>query len=186
MPDYITTYTGIHFYPTAPKAEDIDILDIAHSLSLQCRGNGHVRTFLSVGQHCIRCAEEALARGYSNRVALICLLHDGSEAYMSDVPRPTKREIPMYSVWEERLLEVIYRKFLGDVPTEEELAVMKEIDDDVLYYDLLELLGEQSSRQAPEIKVAFDYKTFVPFAEVEKRYLELFEELLAERRMDEE
>lgn len=51
MGDCITTYTGKHFDPTHPDEELICIEDIAHALSLLCRGNGHVRTFFSVGQH---------------------------------------------------------------------------------------------------------------------------------------
>lgn len=174
MPDFITTYTGIHFYPTDPNPADICIRDIAHSLSLQCRGNGHVKNFLSVGQHCIRCAEEALARGYSKRIALLCLLHDASEAYMSDVPRPTKKEIPRYTEWEDRLLVLVYEKYMDQLPTLEELKIMKIIDDEVLYYDMRELLGETLEGAAPEMKVPFDYAVFVPFEEVEEKYLEMF------------
>ena len=59
----ITTYTGRHFDPVCPESGEIDIRDIAHALSLICRGNGHVKTFFSVGQHCIHCAREAEARG---------------------------------------------------------------------------------------------------------------------------
>lgn len=180
MPDYITTFSGIHFYPTNPRPEDISIIDIAHSLSFQCRGNGHLKYFLSVGQHCIRCAREALARGYDARIALICLLHDASEAYMSDVPRPTKKEIPRYVEWEDQLLELIYKKFLQGQPKPEELQIMKCIDDDVLYYDLLELLNEPTDRPAPEMKIPFDYRSFVPFAEVERSYLSLFGQLKEE------
>ncbi len=61
---------------------------IAHALSLICRGNGHVKTFWSVGQHCINCAKEAWARGLSNRMAPACHLHDAGECYLSDIPRP--------------------------------------------------------------------------------------------------
>ena len=88
MPDYdfITTYTGVHFFPTRPDPDGVRIVDVAHALSLLCRGNGHVKTFFSVGQHCLHCAREALARNHSRRVALACLLHDASEAYLSDVP----------------------------------------------------------------------------------------------------
>ena len=93
---YITTYTGKHFDPANPDSELIDICDVAHALSLTCRGNGHVKTFFSVGQHCINCALEAEARGYSRRLVLACLLHDASEAYMSDVPRPFKPFLPQY------------------------------------------------------------------------------------------
>lgn len=47
MPDYdfITTYTGVHFFPTRPDPDGVRIADVAHALSLLCRGNGHVKTF---------------------------------------------------------------------------------------------------------------------------------------------
>ena len=62
MSNYITTYTGKHFEPTNPDQEAICIEDIAHALSLITRGNGHVKTFWSVGEHCLCCAKEAAAR----------------------------------------------------------------------------------------------------------------------------
>ena len=49
----ITTYTGKHIDPLHPDPDMICIEDIAHALSLICRGNGQVKTFFSVGQHCI-------------------------------------------------------------------------------------------------------------------------------------
>lgn len=45
MGEFITTYTGQHFEPTNPNPELIRIEDIAHALSMICRGNGHVKTF---------------------------------------------------------------------------------------------------------------------------------------------
>ena len=171
---YITTYTGKHFDPTAPDMSLVDIRDIAHALSLTCRGNGHVQTFFSVGQHCIWCAKEAQARGYNRRVVLACLLHDASEAYMSDVPRPFKRDLPEYVAAEERLLRKIYEKFLGSDLTAEEAALVKVVDDDVLYYDLKELLHETMAREVPPMKIVPDY-TVVPFSQVEEEYLRLYE-----------
>lgn len=73
MSDYITTYSGTHFFPTEPDMKDFHIRDVAHALSFICRGNGHVKQFFSVGQHCINCSLEAEARGYSERVVLACL-----------------------------------------------------------------------------------------------------------------
>lgn len=61
MGDYITTFTGKHFYPMSPDPMAICIEDIAHALSLICRGNGHVHKFWSVAEHCICCAKEAEA-----------------------------------------------------------------------------------------------------------------------------
>ncbi|MBR1864953.1 MAG: hypothetical protein IJ801_00440 [Lachnospiraceae bacterium] len=46
----------------------------------------------------------------------------------------------------------------------------------MLYFDLLELLGEASDREKPDMKSLFS-KEYVPFAEVEKQYLDLFETL---------
>lgn len=170
----VTTYTGKHFNPVEPDVEKIDIRDIAHALSMTCRGNGHVKTYFSVGQHCINCAREAEERGYPASVILACLLHDAGEAYMSDVPRPLKPFMPQYVEAEERLLQTIYRKYLGETLKREEEKMVKEIDDDLLYYDMKELFGEILNREAPELKINLDY-TVVPFEQVERTYLELFE-----------
>ena len=173
MGNYITTYTGEHFEPTDPDPKAIRIEDIAHALSLICRGNGHVRTFWSVGEHCINCAKEAQARSLSDRIVLACLLHDASECYMSDIPRPFKRELPEYREHEERLLEMIYEKFLGSPLTSEEQSKMKEIDDTMLWYDLKYLLGETQTGEIPHLHIDLDY-TVRPFRDVEKEYLELY------------
>ena len=125
---YITTYTGKHFDPVNPEIELIDIKDIAHALSLICRGNGQVKSFFSVGQHCINAAKEAKLRGYSNRVILACLIHDAGESYLSDVPRPLKPSMPEYVRTEEHLLDFIYEKYLGNKLNEEEQALVKSID----------------------------------------------------------
>ncbi len=176
MSDYITTYGGTHFYPLQPEADKLYIEDIAHALSLICRGNGHVKHFFSVGQHCINCAMEAEARGYSRRVCLACLLHDASEAYLSDVPSPFKKSMPAYEELERQMLEIIYEKYLGSPLTEEEEKLVKAIDKDMLYFDLRELLNESSDREEPEMKSCFS-EEFVPFEEVERQYLELFQKL---------
>ena len=154
MPDYdfITTYTGVHFFPTRPDPDGVRIVDVAHALSLLCRGNGHVKTFFSVGQHCLHCAREALARNCSRRVALACLLHDASEAYLSDVPRPFKQHLPQYRALEDRLLAAIYQKYLGGPLTQEEQRQVKQIDDDMLRGELREMIV--STRELPPILLA--------------------------------
>ena len=170
---YITTYTGKHFDPTNPDMDQVDIRDIAHALSLICRGNGQVKSFFSVGQHCINTAKEAIARGYSNRVILACLLHDAGESYLSDVPRPLKPSMPEYVRTEEHLLDLIYEKYLGSKLNEEEQKMVKSIDNALLYYDLKELLNEISESSSPELHIELNYE-FVPFAQIEQEYLNLF------------
>lgn len=181
MSDYIRTSSGVKFYPLNPDPQGILTEDIAHALSLLCRGNGHVKVFFSVGQHCIHCAKEAEQRGYSTRLILACLLHDASEAYLSDITRPVKQHLQDYCRYEEHLLEVIYKKFLGSPLSQEEQKLVKIIDDDMLYYDLRDLLNEpvgelvngQDPRSAPVMYSSFSYKER-PFKEVEEEYLSLF------------
>lgn len=173
MSDCITTYTGKHFNPVEPDKDLICIEDIAHALSLICRGNGHVKTFFSVGQHCLNCAREAQARELSSRLILACLLHDASECYLSDVPRPFKKSLKEYNEQEKILLDVIFEKFLGSPLTEEEQRTVKEIDDAMLWFDLKYLLNDPASEEAPKMHINIDY-TFQPFERIEKEYLELF------------
>ena len=169
----IKTYMGHWFDPMEPKSDMIDIRDIAHALSLTCRGNGHVKTFFSVGQHCINCALEAEARGCSKKIILACLLHDATEAYLSDVPRPFKQALPQYREAEDALLDIICRKYLGETLREEEVKIVKQIDDDMLYYDMLALFDMQVQEVAPEIKTSISFEV-VPFETIEQTYLTLY------------
>ena len=181
MSGYITTYKGLHFDPENPTADCIMIEDIAHALSFICRGNGHVKSFWSVGEHCICCAKEAWEQGFSNRIVLACLLHDASECYLSDVPRPVKEGMPEYRKREKELLSIIYTKFLGSPLTEEEEKLVKEIDDALLWHDLANLLDEWPDTNVPLIKVEYDY-TVRPFREVEEEYLELYYQFSGEEQ----
>ena len=159
--------------PSEPRAEDFRVEDIAHALSLICRGNGHVKTFWSVGQHCIACAKEAAAQKQPGRIVLACLLHDAGECYLSDVPRPFKQKLPGYRETEDCLLSVIYEKFLGSDLTEEESRIVRTIDDALLAYDLENLLDEHRTGAMPEIHIDLSYEVR-PFEDVEKEYLELY------------
>ena len=151
---YITTVSGIHFYPLNPNPKDIDIEDIAHALSLICRANGHFKYFYSVAQHCIACAEEAVERGLSMEVILGCLLHDASEAYLCDVTRPVKKHIPQYLRAEEKLQEVIWKRFIGRQLTDVEQKQIFEIDDHILSQEFHLLMPEDLNEDYRKLKSA--------------------------------
>ena len=169
---YITTVSGIYFYPLNPNPDDIDIRDIAHALSLICRANGHFMHFYSVAQHCIACAEEAIERGYSPEVILGCLLHDASEAYLCDVTRPVKKHIPQYLQAEEKLQEVIWKRFIGRELTDTEKNQIFEIDDDILSMEFHLLMPEDLNEDYRKLKsaCACDYQD--P-QEVKGRFIQL-------------
>lgn len=172
----IMTRSHIMFDPLQPDPRLIDINDIAHALSMLCRANGHFKSFYSVGQHCINCAAEAAARGYSRRVQLACLLHDGSEAYLSDVTRPVKQEIPRYKEIEEPLQDTIWLKYLGSPLTEEENRQVFAIDDDILWHEFVNLMGAALNDNEPALssKPIYDFMGFAPCRD---EYLRLFREL---------
>ena len=151
MKNTMTTFTGRHFDPMQIRTEDICIEDIAHALSLMCRGGGHLKYFYSVAQHSLNCSAEAKARGWFGKLQLACLLHDASEAYISDIIRPVKANLTGYLEIESRIMEKILEKFnLSDL-TEEERRMWKQIDDEMLYYELKNLMSGEEDLAAPEL-----------------------------------
>ena len=105
---WIQTYSGRRFNPTNPNADAIVIQDIAHSLSMQCRFSGHCSSFYSVAQHSVLvsylCDQEDAFWG---------LLHDASEAYLVDIPRPLKHSgnFDAYLKFEKIMQKAICKRF---------------------------------------------------------------------------
>lgn len=104
----IRTFSGLYVRPYALEMEDISIVDIAHSLARICRYQGHCNHFMSVAQHCWNVSHRVPVG-----LTLTALLHDASEAYLGDMPRPLKQmpEMEFYREAEERAHEVIAKKF---------------------------------------------------------------------------
>lgn len=133
---YIATFTGKQFFLLEPKLEDIDIFDIAHALSLQCRWTGHVKYHYSIAQHSVYCSligpeNEAFER----------LMHDASEAYMGDMNRPLKHYTeagPAYRKQEAVIQSAICQRFgLAQVePPSVHLA-----DNAMLYAEKEQIMG---------------------------------------------
>jgi len=177
MYHYMTTYSGEKIAPLDPEPERINITDIAHALSMLCRASGHLKHFFSVGQHCVNCANEAKARGLSKRVQLACLLHDGSEAYISDITRPVKQHLPRYIEIEDHFQKAVYERFLGSPLTAEEEQAVDAVDDDILPWEFMEIMGRDMGKELPLLKSKPNFG-FVEFSEVERQFREIFEALI--------
>ncbi len=134
--DWIQTFTGRKFYPLRPRAEDVDIEDIAQALSNICRFTGHTTCFYSVAQHSVH-----VSANCPPEVALWGLLHDASEAYLADVARPVKRtpEFAHYKVIERRVMEAICERFELHSPIEPE--EVKVADNRMLATEARDLMG---------------------------------------------
>ena len=142
----MNTFSGKKFDPMHMNSEDVSLEDLAHALSLLCRGGGHLQYFYSVGQHSINCMKEARARGWSKRVQLACLLHDASEAYIADIIRPVKVHLPEYYKIESKIMTCIFDKFGLDDLSEEENSRWKQLDDEILDHELRELMIGEKDR----------------------------------------
>lgn len=106
MTGWIQAYSGRVVYPLNLRLEDISILDIAHSLSNQCRFSGHCGRYYSVAEHSV-----LMAQYVPQKYKLEALLHDATEAYLSDMPRPVKHLLPEYVEAERRAARVIAERF---------------------------------------------------------------------------
>lgn len=109
--DYIDTFSGRKIYVLNPDPNEIVIEDIAHALSLITRFGGHTTRFYSVAQHSIYVSQIC-----ESRDALWGLLHDATEAYIGDIPKPIKalHEMESFKKAEDNLQKVIMQKFQLD------------------------------------------------------------------------
>lgn len=140
----VWTISGREFHPLAPRAEDVDIDDIAHALSHLCRYGGHVPQFYSVAQHSVLVAARCREVTQSDDVGLAGLLHDAAEAYIGDVVWPLKRsrQLRGYGVVERRVQAAVNAALgpRGGV-TEEQREIVKRADVEVLLAEVRDFLG---------------------------------------------
>jgi uncharacterized protein len=172
---FIQTYTGRHFYPADPQPDDIDVEDIAHALSNICRFTGHTRQFYCVAQHVILGAIQAntIAEAFE------FLHHDDSEAYVSDLARPTKQGLPDYCALENRVAQACATKF--DLPWPHTDAI-KQIDARMLVTEASQLMTGQPWWLDPHFPPPFNIQ-IVPWSphKAKAAYLRMHAQLSALR-----
>ncbi|MEO3386031.1 hypothetical protein [Mesorhizobium sp. CAU 1741] len=105
--EWMQTFSGGQFWPLDPRADEVNIVDIASALSMQCRYAGHVLQFYSVAEHSVHLANY-MRDPDEKRWAL---LHDASEAYLVDVPRPVKPYLEGYKAAETRVMEAVCLRY---------------------------------------------------------------------------
>lgn len=153
--DTIQCASGRPFWPLGPCAEDVHLPDILHALSRMPRFGGHALRTYTVLEHEIRGCDLALAEaGLSvDRVeawawalspsaerptweqravcalALRFLVHDSAEAYIVDVPRPLKVNLPDYRRAERACDAAVLRAVLPSLGwSDEDHADVKRLD----------------------------------------------------------
>lgn len=161
--DWIRVFSGKQFWTIDPREEDVDIIDIAHGLSLQCRYTGQCNRFYSVAEHSCHMFDKC-----SNPNRLWALLHDASEAYISDINRPTKPYLTNYYELENRIMKVICERFdlVPDMPHE-----VRMLDNAILVDEMLQNLSVPWQTKIEPLGVTLQY--WSP-EQAEKEFLERF------------
>jgi hypothetical protein len=137
---WMQTYTGRAYWPCEPRVEDVCIEDIAHHLSMICRYTGACSRFYSVAEHSV-----IVSLMVPPQDALCGLLHDATEAYISDVNRPVKRGPGMEGY---RAIEKLNWAVIADhfgLPYEMPHSV-EQADAEMLYHEQAALLGPSPRR----------------------------------------
>lgn len=174
--DWVQVYGGSQVRPLALRKCDIDIGVIAHALSNICRFGGHCSRFYSVGEHSVRCSQLV-----PQPMALWALLHDASEAYLLDIPKPLKHTEAFleYRSAERRAMEVICGKF--GLPVAEP-AIVKIADEKMLATEARDLMQPLHPEWSEWLTVDPLAERITPWhpGEAEAKFLRRFHQL-AER-----
>lgn len=169
--NWMETYTG-KFYPIDPISSEVNLNDIAHSLSLICRFGGQCRHFYSVAQHCLNVYQDLENLGFDYQIQLYGLLHDASEAYIGDIITMLKSEIPKYKIFERNVETAIYKKFGLTYPSEKIHKIIKKSDIEIFCNELEHLMNnvDNWSSKYPHRKLEID-TSFRDMKEVEAEYI---------------
>lgn len=176
---WFCTFTGKQYFLLDPHPDDICIEDIAHALSLLCRFGCHIRTFYSVAQHSVFCAGMAFRSG-GPLLQMHALLHDASEAFLGDLVRPLKQQMPVYKDAEDKTQKVIYQALGLPLPTAAEHELIKRFDNTALLTERNNFLNYQDTSEwdVPGQSIDVKIRPWSPKL-AEKRFLKRFFDLRA-------
>lgn len=165
------TSSGRLIWPFAPDPASIVITDIAHALSQICRFGGQTREFYSVAQHSV-----LVSQACGEDDALWGLLHDASEAYLCDVPRPLKTSVqfePYRTVESSLQLAILSRFGLPSLPPFSVLAA----DELLLAVEFRDLMPHHPSDRWAEISES--HPTIIPWSPLDayRAFMQRFAEL---------
>lgn len=129
----IETVSGMLVDPTNPDKDTLLIKDAAWAISRINRYAGHTITKIpyNVAQHCCFVADMIYEETQSPIISLFGLLHDIGESFTGDIPSPIKKIPELRAVIvpiEDRLLNMMYEKYIGRIPIKEENDIVKKFD----------------------------------------------------------
>lgn len=141
-----------------PDPTDVEYADVERGLAQTNRYNGQTEPLQTVAHHSVLVSRVAEERGLDERVQLYALLHDAAEAYLGDLPRPTKNLVDgdfmaRYERAEEEMLDAIHAAFGLDAvpgPRPAEREAIDRIDKQVALAEGYGLGGAEIGRVVEE------------------------------------
>ncbi|MNC12200.1 hypothetical protein D3C81_742270 [compost metagenome] len=173
--NWVETHSGAMFYVLDAKEEEINVFDIIHALSHLCRFGGHVKHFYSVAQHSLMVWKYLKDIGHGTYIQILGLIHDFTEGYMVDLPKPIKEMFPEYTQLEDNLFNIILDSFKIKRPTKIEWDIIKDADVAVLFHEA-NLLDINKNEWAPKINLHYEIKEELPSV-VKNELLNKFNEI---------
>ena len=133
---HVQTYTGKMLDLEKFSVKDVDILDIAHSLSLTNRYMGHSSKPVPVARHAVCVARYLEELGHKD-YAYEGLHHDDAEAYVGDMNKWMKHHPTMefYRDLERNIHTVIMRVFHVE-PITYTSSIVQDIDRHILRFEV--------------------------------------------------
>lgn len=139
-----------------PRPKHFTFADIAGALSKLCRFGGQINSFYSVAEHSFHCAHLAMLDGHSVDVQRAVLMHDAAEAFIGDIVKPLKLQLPQVAAIERRIENVIAAKY-GALGFAAYKSIIREIDQAMLIHERRQLFsndevtwaGENETRKVP-------------------------------------
>lgn len=142
-----------------------------------CRFNGHSAFFYSVAQHCISIANELKNLNCSHKIQLYGLLHDASEAYICDLPKPIKLHMREYRKMESRIQDMVWQAFNVTRPKAWEYKIVKTLDSSMMRVEAEKLMKNMDTQYLPISNLNTEV-AYVPSEIIEKEFTEICKELL--------
>lgn len=105
MEDCIRTRSGLYVNVFNPTPDMFCIEDVAWALSKIPRFMGHLKYDYTVLMHSILACQMTKGDKFE------ALMHDCTEAYLGDLPRPIKKRLTQYQELENNLRKVMAQKF---------------------------------------------------------------------------
>jgi 5'-deoxynucleotidase YfbR-like HD superfamily hydrolase len=210
----IETVSGLYIDLLDPKVEQIDHRDMGWALSRMPRYAGHTMTTLpyTVGQHSTAVAkivqrlkdpkETGLRQSFYNEthfhgevahyitgtVLLHSHVHDGSEAYLLDLPTPLKQLPGMkeaYGAIEQRMMETIWQSLGLSEPDSTTRDIIKWADMYALTIEAYHLMPSRGTNWTRLLNIGIvelqDFEPPKPAIEVYREFMAWLDELQYER-----